>query len=364
MAAADVTIAIVEDDRAIRSLETKILGSLGFRVVAVHSAEAAQGVLKAMHVDLVLLDISLPGRSGVEFLETVVHDYPDTATIMVSGIEAVAVATKTLRLGAYDYVTKPFAPEELEVCVKRVLGRRRLERENRAYQENLERLVSERTRALEQALREINDTYDQTIAALGAALDLRDTDTNNHCVRVAAYAVRLAEALGVDDAETIRSLRWGAYLHDIGKIGIPDSVLRKPGRLSPDEYDQIKQHPVLGKRMLDGFPFLHDASLVVYSHHERYDGTGYPQGLRGDEIPLTARIFSVADTVDAMRSDRPYRSACDWSEVRAELTEHAGQQLDPGIVEAFLSVSDSEWEAVASSAEHWHAHFAQEPPVQ
>jgi putative nucleotidyltransferase with HDIG domain len=189
--------------------------------------------------------------------------------------------------------------------------------------------------------------YDQTIRALGAALDLRDTETENHCRRVAEYAVYLAQVMGIEDQVTLRNLRWGSYLHDIGKIGIPDAILKKPAPLNNEEREIIRKHPVLGGRMLRDISFLAGAVDVVLYHHERYDGTGYPHGLSGERIPLAARIFSVADAVDAMTSDRPYNRAVKWSAVADELRRNSGSQFDPRVVEAFLSVDVAEWSAIS-----------------
>ena len=346
----DGTLLVVDDESLLRQLITAMLESSGYKVEAVDSAEAAATVLDTRAISMVLLDISLPGKSGVELLQSIVVEYPDTAVVMVTGIDELGTALFTLRAGAYDYLTKPFKEEELLACVARAMERRRLAQENRKYQADLERLVKERTTALERALNELNTTYDQTIRALGDALDLRDTETSDHCARVAAFAVRIAMECGMSDSEFLRDLKWGSYLHDIGKIGIPDSILLKPEALDLPEYRTIQDHPALGARMLAGIPFLSGASEVVRLHHERFDGTGYPEGLAGTAIPLMARVFAVADAVDAMTSRRPYREPVEWSQVRLELDEQSGTQFDPDVVRAYLRVTDAEWEAVAAAA--------------
>lgn len=344
-------ILIVDDDKLVRSILTQILKGLGYKSVAVSSAEAAIGALASQSFDLALLDISLPGKSGVDLLDHVTNSHPDMAVIMVTGIKELATALLTIRTGAYDYVTKPFQKDELSSCIQRALERRRLIIENRRYQQNLETLVSDRTQAMERALKRLEQTYDQTIRALGAALDLRDTETENHCARVACYSVRLAQALGVSDETDLRNLRWGAYLHDIGKIGVPDAVLLKPDRLTEPEYTVIKTHSALGYRVLSDIPFLNAAVEVVLHHHERFGGGGYPHGLSGHDIPLVARVFAVADAVDAMTSDRPYKDALTWEEVGVELQRHSAGQFDPKVVEGFLSVPSDEWAAIGRDAE-------------
>ena len=336
------SILVVDDESLLRSILTQMLNRMDYEATAVHSAEAGIGVLRERRFDLALLDISLPGKSGVDLLDHIVEAYPDMAVMMVTGIDELSTALRTLRSGAYDYVTKPFQEDELAACIDRALERRRLMMENRQYQHNLERLVSDRTKALEQALGRLGQTYDQTIRALGAALDL--------CSRVASYAVELAATMHVEDEVTLRNLKWGAYLHDIGKIGVPDAILLKPDLLTRSEHDVIKRHPELGYRILSGIPFLREAAEVVFSHHEKFDGSGYPQGIAGEEIPFVARVFAVADAVDSMTSDRPYRVALDWEDVRIELRRHSGKQFDPRVVDAFLSVPIERWTAIRSGA--------------
>jgi putative nucleotidyltransferase with HDIG domain len=227
------------------------------------------------------------------------------------------------------------------------------------YQLDLERKVSERTRELRQKAEEIeglyreiktafdriNSTYETTLEALMEALDARDSETQGHSRRVSAYAARVARQMGIGDPE-LTNIRWGALLHDVGKIGIPDAILRKPGPLTAAEWEIMKQHPDLGRRILSTIKFLEGAVPIVYSHQEQFDGAGYPQGLKGDDIPLGARIFAVVDCLDAMMMDRPYRTHTTYERVKTELVKHSGKQFDPGVVEAFLSIPPEEWEAI------------------
>jgi len=214
--------------------------------------------------------------------------------------------------------------------------------ENRTYQSDLEQLVAERTQQLSLALRDLEQSYDYTLEALGGALDAKDAETEGHCQRVTAFTITIAKAMGVDKA-TMRQIARGAFLHDIGKMGIPDSILRKPGPLTAEERDIMRKHCEIGFSVLERIPFLKEAADIVLTHQECYDGSGYPQGLKGDQIPLGSRIFAVADTLDAMISDRPYRKALPVSAAREEIQRCSGTQFDPKVVEVFLSTPDSVW---------------------
>jgi len=332
-------VLIVDDDPMIRDILSQALGRR-FPVRPARDGQEALARLQENGFDLVLADIHMPVMGGIELLEHIMSESPDTAVIMITAVDDLETALQTVKLGAYDYVTKPFSLEAVDACIDRALEKRRLILENRAYQHNLERLVRERTRELERALGRVQSTYDATIKALGAALDLRDAETEHHSLRVAEYVLKLARAAGIDDPRALKDIEWGAYLHDIGKIGVPDSILLKPGNLSPEELAVIRTHPQLGYRMLERIDFLRGAAMVVLSHHECYDGSGYPQGLEGESIPLSARLFAVADTIDAMTSDRPYRKARGIAAVGRELSRLAGRQFDPRIVELFFGIPD------------------------
>jgi putative nucleotidyltransferase with HDIG domain len=335
-------LLVVDDDAMLRDI---LRQSLGRRFTATAAANGREALdrLRNQSYDLVLADIHMPEMGGIELLERVRKESPDTAVIMITAVDDVETALRTLNLGAYDYVTKPFSLEAVDACVDRTLEKRSLLLENRVYQQNLERLVKDRTRELETALGRVRSTYDATIKALGAALDLRDAETEHHSLRVADYVLELARASGIRDAKALKDIEWGAYLHDIGKIGIPDSILLKPGPLSAEEWTVIRRHPQLGYELLAGIEFLRGSAEIVLSHHESYDGSGYPQGLAGEAIPLSGRLFAVADTIDAMTSERPYRRAVGIGTVRKELRRLAGRQFDPRIVELFLSLPEDAW---------------------
>ena len=212
------------------------------------------------------------------------------------------------------------------------------------------RAFQQQLRQLQAALRELEAAYDATLDAITAAVDLRTGETPGHSRRVAAYTLELAAGVGITDPLVLGQIRRGALLHDIGKLGIPDAVLHKPGPLTEREWRWMRRHPELGYRLLSGIPFLREAAVIVLYHHEHWDGTGYPHGLKGEEIPLPARLFAVADALDAITSDRPYRPALSFEEARRRLTQGAGHQFDPGVVRAFLGVPVRRWQAIRDGA--------------
>jgi len=262
------------------------------------------------------------------------------------------VALDAIRNGAYDYLTKPFDREQLLDRVRRALENRRLRLENLRFQLHLESLVAEKTAQLRQinadlqrANEELKRSHDMMLEALGDALDLKDAETEGHSKRVTAFTIAIARAMGLS-AEEVEAIAHGAFLHDIGKMAIRDSVLRKPGPLDPEEVEEMQKHCELGYQMVRKIPFLKDAAEIVYTHQERWDGSGYPRRLKGEEIPLGARIFAIADTLDAITSDRPYREAQNYQTAREEIERWAGRQFDPVIVKVFLNMPQSIWETL------------------
>jgi len=261
---------------------------------------------------------------------------------MVTAIHDISTALEAIRRGAYDYILKPFEKDQLFLGVGRALQHRRLVLENRNYQINLQQKVDEQTAQLQMAIQQLEQSYDDTLEALGSALDLKDAETEGHCQRVTAFTIEIARAVPVPDPY-LAVLARAAFLHDIGKMAIPDSILLKAGPLDDDEKTVMRRHCQKGYDVLTRIPFLRDAAEIVLAHQEFYDGTGYPRGLRGEQIPLGARIFSVADALDAMISDRPYRKALPMSHAREEIRRCAGTQFDPKIVEVFLSFPEQHW---------------------
>lgn len=349
-------ILIVDDEPLIRDILVRKLTGSGYQPTPVENAFEALNRMREKPYPLVLSDIMMPGMDGIELLKRLRVTYPDTAVIMITAVSNVSIAIEALREGAYDYLVKPFNLEEVVLSLKNALEKRRLILENRLYQEHLEEIVKsqtaeirqllfierQKTSELNQALEEIQVTHNATIEALSTALDYRDNETEGHSQRVVKYSIEIGDALEFS-RHSMEVLSRGTLLHDIGKIGVPDSVLWKPGRLTEEEWVEMRKHVQYGYRMLRYIPFLKEAAQIVLHHHERYDGAGYPQGLEGEEIVIGARIFAVADTYDAMTTDRPYRKALTDQDAREEIRRYSGNQFDPQIVEALSHIPAAQW---------------------
>jgi len=321
-----------------------MLGTAGYSCKQAGSGMEALAVLTSGEdFELMLSDLMMADLDGIGLLERTKEKYPDMPVVMVTAVHDISVALAAIRNGAYDYLLKPFEREQLLNTVSRALENRRLKVENRAYQTNLESLVQERTKQWQSAMANLERSYDITLEALGDALDLKDAETEGHSRRVTLFTIAIAQAMGLPK-DQIAVIARGAFLHDIGKMAIPDAILRKPDKLDPDEVAIMQEHAYRGYQMLKKIPFLTEASEIVYSHQERFDGTGYPRHLKGIEIPLGARIFSIADTLDAITSDRPYRPAQSLKAARAEIERWSGRQFDPEIVKVFLEMPDRIWE--------------------
>jgi putative nucleotidyltransferase with HDIG domain len=345
-------ILIVDDDQAIREILSEGLSDSGYECVTACDGVEGLRKLQSNGFHLVVSDIDMPKMDGVSLLQKIKEIRPDTEIIMLTGVVDVETAIQSMRLGACDYLTKPFNLAEVRITVERALEKQRLIRENREYQKTLELKVAERTadlsrknREVEELLRRLQSSYQTTLEALATALDTRDTETLGHSLRVASYTVAVARRMGVGEPD-LTDIYRGALLHDVGKIGIPDAILRKPGKLTSEEWVEMRRHPEIGYRILQGINFLEAPREIVLSHQEMYDGSGYPRGLKGKEIPLGARIFSVVDTLDAMTSDRPYRKAMPYEAARAEINKYSGAQFDPDVVKVFLEIPESDWREI------------------
>jgi putative nucleotidyltransferase with HDIG domain len=345
-------LLIVDDERSVREVLAEGLAAMGYETLSAGSADEAFEHARREPVHLVLTDIEMPGANGLELLARLKEHDPELDVVMVTGVIDATTAIGAIRQGASDYVTKPFNLDEVQIVIDRRLEKRRLILENRAYQEHLEELVEQRTQEVlekkqqvEQLYEELQESYESTLQALVTALDFRDNETQGHSYRVVEYAVLVAERLGVGEPD-LTWIRRGAILHDVGKIGVSDLVLRKPGKLDADEWDEMRKHPEIGYRMLERIRFLKPALDIVLSHQERFDGSGYPRGQSGEEIPLGARIFAVVDTFDAMTSDRPYRAALSIDAARDEIIDWSGRQFDPKVVDAFLTIEQATWHEI------------------
>jgi len=333
-------ILIVDDDRQVREVLHQIFLGAGYKCLLAGDGREGVEVFREAKPPLTVTDLKMPIMGGYELLQQVREEEPDAAVIVLTGAADVKTAIASLKLGAYDFIMKPVNVDELLIAAERALERRNLLIERRQYQELLEVRVVEATRGLGKLYRELQDTYETTLEALGSALDTRDVGTESHSRRVHGYALATAREYGMPEAE-MSDLAHGVLLHDIGKIGIPDGILLKPGPLTPDEWKTMRTHPEIGKRLIEKIPFLRGAVPIVYSHHEKWDGTGYPHGLAAEAIPMGARIFSVVDAFDAMTFDRPYSKAIAFDTAKAELKRCAGAHFDPAVVEAFLRVPET-----------------------
>jgi len=336
------TILIVDDEHEIREILCDLLSD-EHDCTAAASAEEALRWIRRQDFDLVLSDITMPGMSGLEMVPHVKKLSPHTVVVMVSGLQTVESAIDALRLGAFDYVMKPFDLRQVEAAVKRALEHHELIEAKQRYENHLEELVEQRTAELDRTLGSLEEAYRSTLEALTAALETRDSETHGHSERVVTYSLRLGQEYGLD-GERMKSLEFGALLHDIGKIGVPDAILRKPTRLTEEEWVVMREHPLHGQQILRGIEFLLGASRVVAQHHEKWDGSGYPLGLAAEEIDICARIFAVADAFDAITSDRVYRRGKSYEDAARELDEWAGRQFDAKVVKAFHRVPREDWE--------------------
>ena len=344
-------ILVVDDEEPIREIVASTLGAAGYLCKQAASGMEALAVLTSgEEFELMLSDLMMADLDRIGLLERTKEKYPDMPVVMVTAVHDISVALAAIRNGAYDYLLKPFEREQLLNTVSRALENRRLKVENRTYQMNLESLVKARTEQLQVTVRELERSYDITLEALGDALDLKDRETEGHSRRVTLFTIAIAQAMGLP-REQITVIARGAFLHDIGKMAIPDNILNKPGKLEPHEMAIMKEHAYHGYQIVRKIPFLLDAAEIVYSHQEWFNGEGYPRRLRGEEIPLGARIFSVADTFDAITSDRIYRPAQSLAAARAEISKWAGRQFDPEIVRVFLEMPDKIWEDLRKEIE-------------
>ncbi len=337
-------ILIVDDEEAIREIVSSMLTAAHYKCSQAGSGLQALALLESgEEFELVLSDLMMADLDGIGLLERTKERFPDLPVVMVTAVHDISVALAAIRNGAYDYLLKPFEREQLLATVRRALENRRLKLENRAYQTNLESLVTAKTEQLRKAIGTLERSYDITLEALGDALDLKDAETEGHSKRVTAFTIAIARAIGLS-SDQIRVIARGAFLHDIGKMAIPDAILRKPGALNPDEVAIMREHCYRGYQMLRKIPFLAEAAEIVYSHQERFDGTGYPRGLKGEGIPLGSRLFSVADTLDAITSNRPYRPAQTLEAAIEEIQKWSGRQFDPEVVKVFVSMPKNIWD--------------------
>jgi len=324
-----------------------VLAQLGLPCETAASGDEALRVLETHRIDAVISDLQMPGMSGMELLTKVRQNYPQMVFLMVTGVDDIRIGIEAMRQGADDYLVKPLQVDANIVLASltRALHVKRLEQEVENYRHHLEEIVAEQTQQLREALRQIERSYDHTLEVLGAAIDLRDSPTAGHSRRVFLYSIEIAKAMGGLENQ-MRNIAMGAWLHDIGKLAIADAILLKPGPLTDEERAIMQRHAQIGYDLVKGIPFLAEAAEIIFAHHERCDGGGYPRGLETQEIPAGARIFAVADTFDAMTSDRPYRRALPFQASREVIEQGAGKQYDAQVARVFLSIPGETWEVI------------------
>lgn len=336
-------ILVVDDDENIRKLTQIVLEEAGYGVDVVETVAAAQQKLTEKEYDIVMTDIVLPEISGMELLKIVHETFPDIPVILMTGFPAVETASEAIRNGStVDYLIKPFTTDEILRTTERAAAiksirneNRRLTQENLRYQHHLEDELEKRRKQLVMAYNECRTSYSFTLEALVALLDARERSTGEHSKRVREFALILAHEMNLSTSQ-IEDISHGTLLHDIGKIAIPDSILLKPGKLTEKEWDIMKSHAQIGHDILQSSTRLSGAADIILSHHEKYDGSGYPRGLKGDEICLGARIFAVVDAYDAMRSVRVYQDSVSEELALEEMLRCNGAHFDPAVVEVFL----------------------------
>jgi len=339
-------VLIVDDEPAACKLLALLLSEAEFECKTALSGAEALRLLENQKRDAIICDLNMPGMNGMELLAEVRRRSPQVAFLVATGLDDVRAGIQAMKSGADDYLVKPLQEELVIASLHRALQKKRLEQEVEGYRLHLEDMVAERTKQIEAALKLVERSYEDTLEALGAAIDLRDAATEGHSRRVCRFALEIAKALGLSEAQH-KTIAMGAYLHDIGKLALPDGILLKPGPLTTEERLFMQQHVQTGYDLVKQIPFLADAAELIRTHHERYNGSGYLRGLKAEQIPIGARIFAVADTLDAITSDRPYRSAQSFEDGFKVIHAESGSLFDPQITAAFFSLPKETWPTIA-----------------
>lgn len=326
------------DDNHPRLTETlEALQAFGHEVRGLTDPREVSALVRSFRPDVCLLAVELPFISGADLLDSIRGIDPYAEVILLTDFDDTVVAVDLMRRGAADYLLEPVEPEKVDLAVARALEHRRLVLENTAYKMRLEKLVEERSKALSDALHNLGELHHATLETLATAIDLRDQGTSGHSRRVADWTIRIARRMGID-GDGLLQIEHGALLHDLGKLRIPDSILWKPSALTPEEWHIMRRHPEYGFEFVQKIGFLRGAADIILSHHEKFDGTGYPRGLKGNEISPAARIFALVDAVDALVFDRPYHRGTDFSQVREEIMRRSGTHFDPALVGPVLDI--------------------------
>lgn len=329
------SLLVVDDEKGPREALRMILKSR-YDVVTAENAISALEYIGSMSFDVAIIDIKMAGMDGLQLLREIKAVRPDIEVILMTAYASVETAKSALQYGALDYLIKPFDHKDIISTVEKGLTKRGESLKAKFEIEKLQLATNELTKEIENAKNSIEKHYTNTVKALLAAIDAKDQYTRGHSERVSKFTAFLADRIGIAN-DKILLLEQAALIHDIGKIGIEEGILKKQGPLNQAELEEIKKHPVIGARIISSVEFLHEMVPVVHYHHERFDGTGFPEGIKGTDIPLFARVVSIADAVDAMLCNRPYRSALAMEHVRREMSSMAGRQFDPEIVAVILT---------------------------
>jgi putative nucleotidyltransferase with HDIG domain len=330
-------VLAVDDNPQIVGLTVRFLNVYGYDALGLNDPREVPDMIRSFNPDVCILDIQMPFISGSDLLDSIKSINSFTEVILLTGVNDTVLAVDLMKRGAADYLLKPIEPKQMDVAVARALEHRRLVVENAEYKQNLERLVEERSKALSEALKNLNELHGATLETLATAIDLRDKGTSGHSRRVADLTIAIVKKMGVNNGELVQ-IEHGALLHDIGKLRIPDSILWKPSKLTHEEWEIMRKHPQYGYEFVQKIGFLKEAADIILSHHEKFDGTGYPRGLKGKEISFGARIFSLVDSIDALLYDRPYHRGTAFSLACEEIRKRSGTHFDPDLVEPALDL--------------------------
>jgi len=334
---AKAKLLVLDDDQLILDVLKRMLEILGYEVMVVSDAQSALDIVRSGpdKIDVILSDINMPGMNGIQFIQCVKDIDPNIVTVIITGFASSENAIASLRAGAFNLISKPFNNNELSIVIERAVEKRRLKRQLDSYHSHIEELLRDKTKELQKSIDTIKDSYVKTMETIVSMLDAHESSTALHSRRVSELAVIVAKRMEITDKGELDAIMYGALLHDIGKIGIPDYIINKPSGLTEEEKKLMRTHVELGYNIVKNIPILSDAAEIVFAHHERFDGTGYPRGLKGKEICIGARIFSLVDAFDALRSGRSYKSAQSIENIIKEINSCSGSQFDPDVIKVF-----------------------------